>query len=150
MSTPDQSDHDIARCSRAWQTLRLAHNRVVQRLGAELSRECALAINEFDVLLYLRSHANQEVRISELLQAVSLSQPALSRLVTRLEDRGLLVRAGAEDDGRAILVRLTDSGGALIDRAIVLHARVVHDALTSKFSHQEQAALLATLSQIGQ
>ncbi len=65
MSDPGQ--HDVAACARAWQTLRMAHDRVAQRLGAELARECALAINEFDVLLYLRSHAQETVRISALL-----------------------------------------------------------------------------------
>ncbi len=93
MSEPNLTD--IATCTRAWQMLRTAHDRVVQRLGAALYRECALAINEFDVLLYLRSHARDEVRISALLDAVSLSQPALSRLVARLEERGLLARSGA-------------------------------------------------------
>jgi DNA-binding MarR family transcriptional regulator len=149
MSCPDRHQHDTASCTRAWQTFRLAHQRVVQRLGTELARECALAINEFDVLLHLRSHPTSDVRMSELLEAVTLSQPALSRLVTRLEARGLLIRAGAADDGRAILVRLSDAGGALIDRAIDVHARVVQETLTSKFSAQEQAALLQTLSQIG-
>ena len=147
MSAPDL--HDVAACARAWQTLRLAHDRVAQRLGAELARECALAINEFDVLLYLRSHAGAAVRISALREAVSLSQPALSRLVARLDERGLVARSDAEDDGRAILVCLTETGTALIDRAIQTHARVVHETLTSKFSETEQTALLQTLSQIG-
>ena len=138
-----------AACTRAWQTLRMAHDRVAQRLGAELSRECALAINEFDVLLYLRSHANEEVRLGALLEAVSLSQPALSRLVARLEGRGLLARSVATDDGRAIVVRLTDAGTALIDRAAAVHARAVHETLTGKFSAAEQASLLHTLSQVG-
>ena len=147
MSAPEQ--HDVGACARAWQTLRMAHDRVAQRLGAALSRECALTINEFDVLLYLRSHANEAVRISALGEAVSLSQPALSRLVARLEERGLLARSEAEDDRRAVVVCLTDAGTALIDRAIDVHARAVHETLTSKFSDTEQAALLHTLSQIG-
>ncbi len=150
MSATDLTEHDIARCTRAWQMFRLAHQRVVQCLGARLAAECALAINEFDVLLYLRTHPTSEVRIGALLDAVALSQPALSRLVTRLEARGLLVRAEATDDGRAIRVRLTDTGSVLIDRAVEVHARVVYDALTSKFSDTAQAALLQTLSQIGQ
>lgn len=147
MSDPTQ--HDLATCTRAWQMLRMAHDRVAHRLGAELSRECELAINEFDVLLYLRSHANEEVRISALLDVVSLSQPALSRLVSRLADRDLLARSGAADDGRATVLCLTEAGAALIDRAIAIHARTVHETLTSKFSDREQAALLHTLSQIG-
>ena len=140
----------IDACTLAWQTLRLAHDRVAQRLGAELGRECRLAINEFDVLLYLRWHAGEEVRISALLDAVPLSQPALSRLVARLEARGLLARSEAEDDARAVVVCLTEAGTALIDRALVIHARVVHETLLDKFSETERAALLKTLSQIGQ
>ena len=146
----DAGRNAIDACTLAWQTLRLAHDRVAQRLGAELSRECGLAINEFDVLLYLRWHAQEEVRISALLDAVSLSQPALSRLVARLEARGLLARTEAEDDGRAVVVRLTAAGSALIDRAIIIHARTVHETLIDKFSETERTALLRTLNQIGQ
>jgi DNA-binding MarR family transcriptional regulator len=145
-----QQQEAISECALAWQTLRLAHDRVAQRLGAELSAACGLAINEFDVLLFLRSHAHEQVRIGALLEAVPLSQPALSRLVARLEARGLLARSGAEGDARAVVVGLTDTGAALIDRALAIHARVVHETLTSKFSPPERAALLRTLRQIGQ
>jgi DNA-binding MarR family transcriptional regulator len=144
-------DHEaISECALAWQTLRMAHDRVAQRLGSELTGACGLAINEFDVLLYLRSHAHEPVRIGALLDAVPLSQPALSRLVARLEVRGLLARSEAAGDARAVVVCLTESGAALIDRALVIHARVVHESLIGKFSEMERTALLRTLSQIGQ
>ena len=150
MTSSDSPQHTISECALAWQTLRMAHDRVAQRLGSELSAACGLAINEFDVLLFLRSHAHEQVRIGALLEAVPLSQPALSRLVARLEARGLLARSEAEDDARAVVVCLTDSGTALIDRALVIHARVVHETLIDKFSQTERTALLRTLSQIGQ
>jgi DNA-binding MarR family transcriptional regulator len=67
-----------------------------------------------------------------------------------LEARGLLARCEAEGDGRAVVVCLTDTGTALIDRALVIHARVVHETLVDKCSETERAALLQTLSQIGQ
>lgn len=141
--------HDVAACARAWQTLRMAHARVAERLEDDLERECGLALNEFDVLLYLRSHPDAETRISDLLNAVTLSQPALSRLVARLEARGLVVRSEAHHDARATAVCLTDAGAALIDRAIEVHAAAVHETLTGKLSDAEQAALLQLLSQIG-
>jgi DNA-binding MarR family transcriptional regulator len=71
-------------------------------------------------------------------------------LVARLEARGLLARAEAAVDARAVVVCLTETGAALIDRALVVQARVVHETLTSKFSETERNALLQTLSQIGQ
>lgn len=146
----ESGQHDIAACARAWQTLRMAHERVARRLGDELAGECALTINEFDVLLYLRLHPEHAVRISALHEAVALSQPALSRLVARLEGRGLLARCQDEDDGRAADISLTAAGDALIERAIEVHARAVHEALTSKLSDAEQAALLQALSRIGE
>jgi DNA-binding MarR family transcriptional regulator len=145
----DLDRHDSDACTLAWQTLRLAHDRVAGRLGAALANECGLAINEFDVLLYLHAHAAEEVRAGALLDAVALSQPALSRLVDRLEARGLLARSPAEDDGRATVVCLTEAGAALLARAIGVHARTVYETLTSKFSAAERATLLQTLSQIG-
>ena len=150
MISSDPARDEISECALAWQTLRMAHDRVAQRLGTELSHECGLAINEFDVLLFLRSHAHEPVRIGALLDAVPLTQPALSRLVARLEARRLLARSEAEDDARAVVVCLTDTGTALIDRALLIHARVVHETLTGKFSATERTALLQTLRQIGQ
>jgi DNA-binding MarR family transcriptional regulator len=150
MSDPERPDrHDVGACALAWQALRLAHERVARRLGTALAAECALAINEFDVLLYLRTHAGATVRIGALQEAVSLSQPALSRLVARLEARGLLARAEAADDARASVVCLTDAGIALVDRAVAVHARAVRETLTGKISAAEQAALLDALSRIG-
>src|SRR5215218_8523159 len=145
-----QEQEAISECALAWQTLRMAHDRVAQRLGADLSVACGLAINEFDVLLYLRSHTHpkEQLRIGALLEAVPLSQPALSRLVARLEARGLLARREAKDDARAVVVCLTEAGTALIDRALVIHARVAHKTLVAKCSETERTALLRTLSQI--
>ena len=148
---PDRHDpdrHDFIACTETWQALRRAHDRVARRLTADLARECALAINDVDALLYLRTHAARPVRCADLLDAVPLSQPALSRLVARLAARGLVTKSEAADDGRAALVSLTERGSTLLDRAAEVHARAVHETLTSRFSATEQAALLRTLSQI--
>ena len=70
--------------------------------------------------------------------------------MARLEARGLLARSEAAGDARAVAVGLTDTGTALLDRALVIHARVVHETLVAKCSETERTALLRTLSQIGQ
>jgi DNA-binding MarR family transcriptional regulator len=137
-------------CARAWQALRVAHDRIERRLTAELGRHCGLAISDFDVLLHLRLHDGEEVRMHDLTGVVLLSQPALSRLVARLAERGLVVRSGATDDGRAIVVCLTSQGRAVADRAMAVHADAVHRALISHLTDREQATLLQTLTRIVQ
>jgi DNA-binding MarR family transcriptional regulator len=136
-------------CARAWQVLRLAHDRVARRLTSELGRQCDLTISDFDVLLHLRLHDEQEVRMQDLSGAVLLSQPALSRLVSRLVERELIERSHAADDGRAVLILLTSAGRELADRAIEVHTRSVEEELVSRLSECEQQTLLAALNRIG-
>ena len=128
--THSDQDHDPAACARAWQVLRMAHEQVARRLTAELGRLCNLSISEFDVLLCMRLRMEPETRMQDLLDAVVLSQPALSRLVARLAERGLVERTPAEDDGRAVLVRLTRTGMETAGHAMQVHAQAVRDTLT--------------------
>lgn len=72
-----------------------------------------------------------------------------SRLIARLEARGVLNRRAASDDRRAVTVHLTGSGSGLVDRVVEVHARAVHEAMTSTFAEAEHVALPRTLSQIG-
>jgi DNA-binding MarR family transcriptional regulator len=145
----DRAAHDPNACARAWQALRMAHDRVAARLSKELAATCELALNEFDVLLYLRTRGAEPVRIGALLDAVPLSQPAISRLIARLPERGLISRSEAEHEGRAVHLCLSAPGRDLIERAIEVHARVVQETLTGHFTPAEQEALLAILSRIG-
>ena len=135
-------------CVNAWHLLRAAHARVEQGLGEELARACGLSVTEFDALFYLHLHAAQEPRIGDLLPAVALSQPALSRLVARLEERGLLCREPVPGDARAARSRLTESGRAVVTVAARIHTRIVHELFASRFTAEEQATLLRILGQI--
>jgi DNA-binding MarR family transcriptional regulator len=135
-------------CVNAWHLLRAAHARVEQELSGELARACGLSVTEFDALFYLRLHAADGPRVGALQGAVSLSQPALSRLVARLEQRGLLCREPAPGDARAATLRLTATGETLLEQAAAVHARVVHEVFASRFTPAEQATLLQILGRI--
>lgn len=150
MARADITSDPTAACVNAWSLLRAAHTRVEQELSGELARACGLSVTEFDVLFHLRRHAGQEPRISDLLAAVALSQPALSRLVARLEQRGLLCRAPAPGDARAALLSLTPAGEHLLRAAAAIHNRVVHDVFASRFTPAEQVTLLRILGRIAE
>lgn len=146
----DVAEHHAATttCVNAWHLLRAAHARVEQELAGALAHACGLSVTEFDALFYLHLHAAEEPRIGALQGAVALSQPALSRLVARLEQRGLLCREPAPGDARAATLRLTALGETLLTQAATVHAAVVHEVFASRFTPAEQAALLQILGRI--
>src|SRR3954447_26668449 len=81
-------------------------------------------------------------RITELAELEGLAQPTMTLLVQRLEQRGWVKRERRADDGRVVLVSLTEAGSATLEefRAQVGAALRVHmDAMSD-----EQVAALET------
>jgi DNA-binding MarR family transcriptional regulator len=73
---------------------------------------------------------------------VLLTQPGMSRLVSRLEARGLVQRVDDPDDARACRIRLTAAGVATQRRIGRTHARDVAEAMTRNLDRGELEQLL--------
>lgn len=148
MTAAKEQPHSPEHCARAWHVLRLAHRLVEQQLEQALSAECRLSLHEFDALLVLHLASGNGCRMQDLVGPVPLSQPALSRLIARLVERGLVERTQEGADGRVTVVRLTTSGEQLTSDAISIHAQTIHNTLTGQLDARQQAALLDILGQV--
>jgi DNA-binding MarR family transcriptional regulator len=70
-------------------------------------------------------------RITELAAGEGLTQPAITRLVDRLEDRGWVTRESDPDDGRVVIVRLTRAGGKMYGRLRAEYRALVHEEMAA-------------------
>jgi DNA-binding MarR family transcriptional regulator len=132
---------DSTTANDAWEALLSAHAVLTKRFGAEdIWGEASM--REYDVL-YTLAKSPQPIRISELNRHVLLSQPALSRLVQRLAQRGMIASASDAADGRGVRVSLTEAGRKLQRRIGLQHARSVARAMTAVLSRDEISALEA-------
>jgi DNA-binding MarR family transcriptional regulator len=113
----------------AWEALLSAHAVLMKQFAGENIWE-GVSMREYDVL-YTLSKCDAPIRISELNRHVLLSQPALSRLVDRLAERGLVGRQPDPADGRGVLLSLTGAGRAVQRRVGRGHARSVAQAMTA-------------------
>jgi DNA-binding MarR family transcriptional regulator len=113
----------------AWEALLSAHAVLMKQFAAE-DIWADISMREYDVL-YTLSKCRQPQRLGELNRHVLLSQPALSRLVDRLADRGLVERRSDPADGRSVRLSLTDAGRAAQRQIGRRHARSVAQAMTA-------------------
>jgi DNA-binding MarR family transcriptional regulator len=131
------SDTQLANA--AWEAL----FRAQMTIAAELSAGDVwgdLAPSEYGVL-YALSSAKTGLRMSELSRDVLLSQAGLSRLVARLEARGLIERQADPEDARASILRLSKAGAHVQRRVGALHGRHVADALSSRLDADQLKVL---------
>lgn len=104
----------IGRLSRLGQRIAERHDAVFQRHGLEAW--------EFDVLATLRrSGKPYELTPGRLMEAMMITSGAMTNRIDRLEGRGLVTRSKSPDDGRKVLVALTEDGVATLDAALPDH-----------------------------
>jgi DNA-binding MarR family transcriptional regulator len=123
-----------------WESLFRAQVAVMRKLQAGKAFK-NVAINEYDVLFTLSRCTSGWLRLNELNDHVLLSQSSLSRLVERLEKRGLVARQPAPDDGRGVLLKLTEEGAALQKEIGREHVRDISSLVGPALTAAEQKEL---------
>ena len=101
---------DLPALVSAWRSLAACHAAVCAALERELGERHGLGVSEFEVLERLAENEGHKFRVQELADSVHLSQSTLSRLISRLEQHGLVQRNMCDADRRGIDVCLTDAG----------------------------------------
>jgi DNA-binding MarR family transcriptional regulator len=87
---------------------------------------------EAGVLYALRA---QPRRITELAAGEGVTQPAITLLVNRLEERGWVRRGQDPGDRRVVLVSLTPSGNQVVDRLRAEYRALLHDDMATLDDH---------------
>lgn len=70
-------------------------------------------------------------RITDLAAAEGVTQPAITRLVDRLQRRGWVTRDQDPDDGRVVIVRLTQAGENRLGALRAEYRALVHEEMAA-------------------
>lgn len=123
----------------------------IMRLAAYLERDlaasCAVKPGQFQVLAALRRRDPIPMNATELARASILTSGAMTAVLDRLEEQGLIRRQIDGEDRRARRITITEKGRNLIDRA--LDQRMAqHRALSAALTIEEREALSAILRKL--
>ena len=130
----DQAPGGIPEVVSAWRALAASHATVSAALERELGDRHRLSVSEFEVLDRLAESEEHKYRVQDLADAVHLSQSALSRLVGRLEQHGLVQRSLCDLDRRGIYVCLTEAGRQRHEEAVPTQRAVLTTTLRPEVS----------------
>ncbi|WP_114558242.1 MarR family winged helix-turn-helix transcriptional regulator [Desertihabitans aurantiacus] len=133
--------------ARGWRAVVAFHDLVDSALEAALQQEVGLSVVEYTVLDVLSRQVVHHLRMQQVARATALSSSATTRLVARLEKRGLLTRFICVDDRRGIYTELTEDGSNLLDRARPVHDAALQSALDQAQTVPELAPLTALVEQ---
>jgi DNA-binding MarR family transcriptional regulator len=114
----------------------MAADRFARAVGSDVT------LRQFAVLAALAGKTGQTQ--TDLVNATGIDRSTLADMVLRMEDRGLLMRERAEDDGRAKSVALTSAGRSAFNQSGP-SAKAADDALLAAIPRAKRTALIESL-----
>ena len=145
------TDPALTALSQGWIALSLLHGKIETRVERALQSAHDLSVREYSLLDVLSRQHNGpggHLQMKQVADAVGLSQSATTRLVTRLEDRGLLTRYLCDTDRRGIYTDVTDSGLALLSEARPTNDSALRSALDEAAEDPELAPLVRAVEEL--
>jgi len=132
----------------AWIDLHRAHRLLLEQVESALKRADLPPLDWYDVLLELRRERDSGLRPFQLGERVLLSKHNLSRLIDRLEQKGLVRRHACSEDGRGNLIRITAAGEAMLEAMWPVYGEVIETGFGRRLGRNEAVELSRVLGKL--
>lgn len=126
---------------RAWRGLIRLRETAMREIDRRLQQEGDLSLADYGILITLVTAPRLRLRMSDLGTRRLLTPSGITRVVTRLEQRGLVRREPDPADGRAALAALTRPGLEALRRAQVIHHATVRELFVGRLTKPELVRL---------
>ena len=121
----------------AWRGLMRLRETITREIDLRLRREGLISLADYGVLITLVTEPTLRLRMSELGARRMLTPSGITRVILRLEDRGLVRREPDPGDGRAAFAVLTKDGLTALRRAQVVHHAAVRELYVGRLTPNE-------------
>ena len=140
MSRTDLTLGELAPRDHAFYGLVWAGTTLTAHVDRVLRKACDMPMSWFEVMLWLNAQ-DAAVAASDLGAKTLLSRSQVSRVLDSLHGRGFVERSGSEEDGRSVLVRLTDAGREAFAAADLVRREALHEVFDGRLSDEDVVAL---------
>ena len=121
----------------AWRGLIRLRETAMREIDRRLREHGDLSLADYGILITLVTAPRLRLRMSDLGAHRMLTPSGITRVVTRLEERGLVRREPDPADGRAAFAVLTRPGLEALRRAQVVHHATVRELYLERLTPRE-------------
>ena len=123
---------------------------VTRELGAQLSADHCLSLNEYEALLQLARAPESRMRRIDLANSLLLTAGGVTRLLDGLERDGFVAREESPTDRRVTYAVLTKAGRDKLREADRSHTRQIRELMGGQYDEGELKQLASLLDRLGE
>lgn len=132
----------------AWRLFLTTHAKLIDLIEQELAQAGLPPLAWYDVLLVLSESPEHRLRMHELAEAMVLDRSNLTRLVDRLEAKGLVCRKSCPTDRRGAFAAITQEGLAMRLHMWPVYQQAIAKYFARHLSETEVEVLTNALKQM--
>ena len=129
----------------------LTHLRMVEhlakRIGDEHLKEIGLTQSQADVIILLAHESDKVFHQRDIERALNYTNPTVTGLLNRLEQKNFIVRQVDPNDSRARIIKLTDAALDVLEE-IYRSIRQTEQMILEGFSKEEMDILIPFMSRM--
>jgi len=115
--------------------------------GTEMFKQYGLSSTQYNALRILRGAGEKGLACSEIGERMINRDPDITRLIDRLERRGLVIRSREQKDRRVITTRITTAGMELL-RSLDRPVTEFHQQLLGPLGERQLRSLIRLLEAV--
>lgn len=131
-----------------WKNFIYTASHILAGAEKQLQSTHGISLSDFDVLVTVHEAPEHSMSMCALKDTVLVTTSGLSRSVTRLAERGWLIKEPSPIDKRQVTLTLTDDGIAAFQEIGPSHRAHVRNVFFSGLSPKDHKALSVTLSHL--
>jgi len=131
----------------AWAALLRTHAAVLPKVERALSSK-GMPLTWYDILLVVNAAPDRRLRMTDLGQQAVVSRERVSRVVTELEQAGLVVREANPDDKRSSFTAITPEGRKRLRASAPTYLAAMEEHFLSRLTDKECRVLAEALGRV--
>lgn len=131
-----------------WRTFFVMRRQLDLNLERRLQSDSGISGADFEILASLAEEPTHRRRSGQIGDIIGWEKSRVSHQITRMEQRGLVVRETCDDDARGVWVSLTPEGRRAALRAARDHGAAIREYFFDLLDERERAMLLTVSKKV--
>lgn len=134
--------------TQAWTSLVRAQQIMIDKIERELKAHGLPPLNWYDILWALESSPEGRLRLNDIGNVVLLNKYNVTRLVNRLEEKGLVSKTSCPQDGRGIFACITDKGKETRQKMWYFYRNILNKNFFANYDEAELVNISSLMKRI--
>lgn len=124
-----------------WRNFLVYQSEIVYEIDSALKKADCISLAWYDILIVLERSKSKSLPMSELIQETVLTKSGVSKLLDRIQAKGLVTSKKSKEDARSLVIHITDEGSLEVRKTWKIYKEMIDQFFLAPLTNSEKNIL---------